>query len=346
MALFKRRRQAARTGDPIGEFWSWWTTAGATEVADAIARQQPETTTGVLSEHVGRLPAALDWELGPGLHAEHVLVVTAAGDPAGRAVARRWLRSAPPSDQVWEYADLRRPAPDVTIQFDGMPPVEIGAGLVAIDPDSRAAAIHVAVHHPVFPQLPTDLQKRVTFLLLDLVLGEELVETWIGAIDTAVARPADAVPIAELLPAVAAFAADHVAEDGGPSWRLMEGQTAAGQRLVATAMVPLRSIQLPHLDTHVAVSVPYLAAREDGLPVDETLTELRAFEDHLTARLGDSGRLLAHETAAGARTLHYYVDGGTPAAAQLQAAVTGWQDGPVTVEISPDAGWERVHHLS
>jgi len=44
--------------------------------------------------------------------------------------------------------------------------------------------------------------------------------------------------------------------------------------------------------------------------------------------------------------LHYYVDGSTPAAAQLQAAVTGWQDGPVTVEGLPDAGWERVHHLS
>jgi hypothetical protein len=126
----------------------------------------------------------------------------------------------------------------------------------------------------------------------------------------------------------------------------MEGTTADGHRLVATAMVPLRSVQLPHLDTHVAVSVPYKAAREDGLPLDETLSHLRDFEDHLTDRLGDSGRLLAHETAAGHRILHYYVDGTTPAAAQVEAAIAGWPDGRVTVNVSTDAGWEGVRHLS
>jgi hypothetical protein len=347
MPLFKRRRKAdAAGGDPIGAFWTWWTATGAAEVAAAIARQDPSTTADLLSKHVARIHGNLDWELGAGLHAEHVLVVTAAGDPATRAIARRWLRAAPSSDEVWEYADMRRPSPDVIIQFEGMPPVQIDAALVTIEADLREAALHVGVHHPTFSQLPEDLQKRVTFLLLDLVLGEELVETWVGAIETAVERPADAVPIAELLPAVAAFAADHVADDGGPSWRLMEGTTAAGHRLVATAMVPLRSIQLPHLDTHVAVSVPYRAARDDGLPQDETLSHLRDFEDHLTARLGDSGRLLAHETADGSRILHYYVDGTTPAAAQLQAATTGWPDGKVTLAVSPDAGWEAVRHLS
>jgi hypothetical protein len=346
MPVFKRRKRVQGSGDPIRDFWAWWTATGAAEVAAAIARQDPSSTADVLSEHVTRVHENLDWELGPGLHAQHVLVVTAAGDPGTRAVARRWLRAAPASDQVWEYADMRRPAPDVTIQFEGMPPVQIDAALVTIEADSREAALHVGVHHPAFSQLPDDLQKRVTFLLLDLVLGEELVETWVGAIETEVKRPADAVPIAQLLPAVAAFAADHVAEDGGPSWRLMEGTTASGDRLVATAMVPLRSIQMPHLDTHVAVSIPYLAARDDGLPQDETLSHLRDFEDHLTARLGDSGRLLAHETAAGVRTLHYYVDGTTPAAAQLQAATTGWPDGPVTLSAAPDAAWQSVRHLS
>jgi hypothetical protein len=344
MPLFRRRKAAS--GDPIGEFWAWWTATGADAVATAIANQDPNATAEELSRRVSRIHGNLDWELGPGLHAAHVLVVTAAGDPGTRAFARRWLRAAPPSDQTWEYADMRRPAPDVTIRFEGMPPVQIDAAVVTIEVDTREAALHVGVHHPTFSELPEDLQKRVTFLLLDLVLGEELVETWVGAIETAVERPADAVPIAELLPAVAKFAADHVAEDGGPSWRLMEGTTAAGHRLVATAMVPLRSVQLPHLDTHVAVSVPYKAAREDGLPLDETLSHLRDFEDHLSDRLGDSGRLLAHETAAGHRILHYYVDGTTPAAAQVEAAIAGWPDGPVAIDVSPDAGWEGVRHLS
>jgi hypothetical protein len=343
---FQRRRAAVAGGDPIAAFWTWWTASGAAEIAAAIARKDPGSTADLLSRHVSRIHPNLDWELGAGLHARHVLVVTAAGDPGTRAIARRWLRAAPVSDELWEYADMRRPAPDVTIRFEGMPPVQIDAALVSIEPDTREAALHVAVHHPTFRELPEDLQKRVTFLLLDLVLGEELVETWVGAIDTAVEQPADAVPIAELLPAVASFAAAHVADDGGPSWRLMEGTTEAGDRLVATAMVPLRSIQMPHLDTHVAVLVPYLDAREDGLPQDDALSHLRDFEDHLSDRLGDSGRLLAHETAAGSRILHYYVDGTTPAAAQLQAAISGWPDGPVHLKASPDPAWEHVRHLS
>jgi hypothetical protein len=346
MRMFKRRRTQAAPADLIGEFWGWWETTGAAEIAEAISLRDLTAAGAVLSDRVRRIHPNLDWELGRGLHAQHVLIVTAAGDPGTRGIARRWLRAAPTSDDVWEYADMRRPSPDAGIKFDGMPLVSIDAALVTIEPDRREAALHVEVHHPTFPTLPDELRKRVTFLLLDLVLGEELVETWIGAISTAIEPPAHAVPISELLPAVASFAAAHVADDGGPSWRLMEGETAAGDRLVATAMVPLRSIQMPHLDTHVAVEVPYKAAREDGLPQDETLSHLRDFEDHLTNRLGDSGRLLAHETAAGSRILHYYVDGTTPAAAQLQAAVTGWPDGPVTLDVSADAGWEGVRHLT
>ena len=76
------------------------------------------------------------------------------------------------------------------------------------------------------------------------------------------------------------------------------------------------------------------------------LDELRQFEDHLTDRLGGSGNLLAHETSAGTRILHYYVDGTTPAGEQLKAASTGWPHGKVTVAVSPDPAWTNVSHLS
>ncbi|MEV6285335.1 DUF695 domain-containing protein [Kribbella sp. NPDC051770] len=340
MRIFKRRRSV----DPIESFWGWWTTSGAEEIAAAIARKDPASTSAVLAQHVNAIHGGLDWELGPGLHAKHTLVVTAAGDPATRAVARRWLRAAPPSDEFWEYADLRRPSPEVTIQFDGMPPVASEQAVVAIDPDERAAAVHVGVHHPVFAQLSEDAQRRVTFLLLDLSLGEEMTETWIGAVETLVAPPPDGQPIAELLPAVAKFAAGFTTEDGDPTWRLLEG-VVDGHRLIATTEVPLRSIRLPHLDTHVGVTIAYPAGREDGLPDAEMLDQLRDLEDHLTNRLGDSGRLLAHETIAGARTLHYYVDGSTPAPAQLQAATTGWPHGEVSLTTTPDPGWHNLNHL-
>lgn len=187
MPIFKRRRRNAVEADPIGAFWSWWSTSGATAVADAVTRRQPTDVNEELNERIAQISPDLEWELGPGLHAAHVLIVTAAGNPVQRAVARRWLRAAPPSDQTWEYADLRRPGPAVTIQFDGLPPVATDESVVSIEPDS--ASVHVGVHHPVFASLSVDAQRRVTFLILDLVLGEEMVETWVGAIDTLPAPP-------------------------------------------------------------------------------------------------------------------------------------------------------------
>ncbi|GAA1681320.1 hypothetical protein GCM10009745_26910 [Kribbella yunnanensis] len=343
MPIFKRRKTAVVEADPIGAFWTWWTSTGATLVADAIARKEPAAIGATLSEWVNRVHPELDWELGPGLHAEHALIVTAAGNPSRRATARRWLRSAPVSDELWEYADLRRPGPISTIQFEGLPAVPIEQAVVEVDPD--ASAIHVGVFHPAFPELPVEVRQRVTFLILDLVLGEEMVETWIGAIDTLDRRPVDARPIDTLLPAVAGFAAEHTLEDGSPAWKMLEG-TRNGQRLIATAEYPLRSIRRPHLDTHVEISVGYPVVREDGLPESDMLDELRAFEDHLTARLGGSGNLLAHETSAGTRLLHYYTDGTTPAAAQLEAATPGWTHGKVAVTTTQDPAWDNVSHLS
>ena len=343
MPIFKRRRRTVVEADPIGAFWSWWSASGAAVVADSIARTEPTETSGLLTERIAEIHPDLEWELGPGLHAEHVLIVTAAGNPTHRAVARRWLRAAPPSDQTWEYADLRRPGPAFTIRFDGLPPIPVDEAVVSVEPD--AASIHVGVHHPVFPQLPIDVQRRVTFLILDLVLGEEMVETWVGAIETLTSAPDDARPIEALLPEVAGFASEHTLEDGSPAWKMLEG-TRDGHRLIATAEYPLRSIRRPHLDTHAAVSIGYPVVREDGLPEAEMLDELRSFEDHLTDRLGGSGNLLAHETSAGTRILHYYTDGTTPAGAQLKAATTGWPHGAVTVTTTPDPAWHNVSHLA
>ncbi|TWD79796.1 uncharacterized protein DUF695 [Kribbella amoyensis] len=340
-----RRWRGRGSGDPIEAFWQWWANDGGTALAESIARQDPHAISAVLADHVHRIDKALDWELGPGLHAQHALVVTAAGDPAVRAVARRWLRAAPPSDWLWEYADLRRPAPTFTLRFTGLPAVEIDAAWVTAVPDDSAAAVHVGVHHPVFLDLPEDARRRITFLLLDLTLGEEMVETWVGAVEVLPDRPADAVPIRDLLPAVAAFAAQFTTEDGDPTWRLLEGEQD-GQRLIASTEVPLRSIRLPHLDTHVGIAVGYRSVRDDGLPETDMLDHLRALEDHLTNRLGDSGRLLAHETFGGTRTLHFYVDGTTPAASQLRAALGGWSHGPIEVRSSSDPAWRNVRHLA
>jgi hypothetical protein len=91
--------------------------------------------------------------------------------------------------------------------------------------------------------------------------------------------------------------------------------------------------------------VPFNDPTEQGLPGDGSLVPLREFEDHLNARLGDSGRIVAHETHGGVRLMHVYVDGSTPAVEQLRPAITGWDQGKVSLTTEPDPGWVHVQHL-
>jgi hypothetical protein len=125
----------------------------------------------------------------------------------------------------------------------------------------------------------------------------------------------------------------------------MEGSTQDGKRVLAGAQIPLRAATAPHLDTYVAVRVPYSDRTPDDLPTDESLTPLQNFGDHLSSRLGASGRLVAHETHGGVRILHLYVDGSTPAVEQLRPVIAGWDQGQVSMTAIPDPGWQHVQHL-
>jgi len=192
------RRQAARNWYRIGEFWSWWS-------ADALpkwltrSRGSSRTTTGVLSEHVGRLRPP-----STGARAGAARPARAGGDraviqPPAPSHAAGCVRAAV-GPGLGVRADLRRPAPDVTIQFDGWPPVEIGAGLVAIDPDSgqrqstsqcitrSSRNSHRLAEAGHLPAGSTWYSVR-NWSRLDRARS-----------DTAVARPATQVPIAECCP--------------------------------------------------------------------------------------------------------------------------------------------------
>ena len=170
-------------------------------------------------------------------------------------------------------------------------------------------------------------------------------ETWVGQVRTTAVQPLDAVPLSGLRAVVRQLREQWTDEEGNPAWVLMQGRTKDGGVLLASSIVPLRPSLAPHLDTHVAVAVPFTDRTEQGLPGPGSLQALRDLEDHLSQRLGGSGRLVAHETRAGTRVLHCYVDGTTPAAEQLKAAVGGWGQGRVRIEAAGDPGWDRVRHL-
>jgi hypothetical protein len=346
---FLRRSSAGRNGvseiEAIARFWSWWNSGGAEQTALAIVDQEPERMVAALSKQIKAINPGLAWELGPGSENAHVLVVSAEGDPELRGVARRWRRAAPAADGLWEYSDSRLPSAnpaDVTLRL-GETDVDVASATAWAR--VVGADLNVAVYHPAFVGLAEPERRLATRLLLDTVLGESAVETWIGGIETATEQPLDPVPLIGLRAVIRELIDRFTDAEGDPAWVLMEGSTPNGGRVLAGAQIPLRAATAPHLDTYVAVSVPYTDRTPDGLPTDESLTPLQNFGDHLSSRLGTSGRLVAYETHGGVRTLHLYVDGSTPAVEQLRPAIAGWSQGQVSMTSIPDPGWQRVQHL-
>ena len=348
VAFFRRSSSSARSdasAEAITRFWSWWDAEGALETATAIADGEPQRMVTVLSTWVSAINTGLAWELAPGVENTHMLVVSAEGNPQLRGVARRWRRAAPAADGLWEYSDSRPPAADPS-------GVTLTLGATSIDIASATswarvsgADLDVAVYHPAFVHLPEEQRRLATVLLLDTVLGEAAVETWIGTIETATEQSIDPVPLIGLRAVVRELTERFTDADGQPAWVLMEGTTQSGDAVLASAQIPLRAATAPHLDTYVGVVVPFSDRTEQGLPGDGSLLPLREFEDHLRDRLGESGRVVAHETHGGVRILHAYVDGGTPAVEQLRPAIAGWDQGPVSLTTEPDPGWAHVQHL-
>jgi uncharacterized protein DUF695 len=349
VAFFRRSSSTSRPGtansQAITDFWSWWEAQGAMDTAMAIVDGRPERMVPELSKRVNAIQLGLAWELGPGRENTHVLVVSARGDASLRGVARRWRRAAPAADGLWEYSDSRFPAADPSV-------VTLTLGETAIDVASATASarvsgadLDVAVYHPAFAGLPEDQRQLATMLMLDTVLGEAAVETWVGSIETSTEQSLDPVPLTGLRSVARELEERFTDADGEPAWVMMEGMTQTGEMVLAGAQIPLRAATAPHLDTYVGLTLPFIDQTPQGLPAPETMASLRNFEEHINARLGESGRIVAHESHAGIRLLHLYVDGNSPAVEQLRPAIAGWEQGKVELVTEPDPGWEHVRHL-
>ncbi|HCB06421.1 MAG TPA: DUF695 domain-containing protein [Nocardioides bacterium] len=273
------------------------------------------------------------------------MVISPEGNPELRAVARRWLRAAPPPSAEWEYADARQPSSnldDLTLDVGGR---TVALGEIIVQTQPAGSRLGVVMHHDVLSPLAEQDRQQIAFLALDNAVGEDVVETWLGTIEVSTEPPDQGVPLGKLADLVAAHRAAHLNEDGSPTWQLLQGDGPKGP-LLALALVPLYPTIAAQHDNHVMVTVPYVDRTDHGFPSEPALEALRSFEDHLSNRLGGSGTLVASETSAGVRTLHYYVDSTSSGAEVVAGAVTGWPDGTVRVVTAHDPGWQAVRHLA
>ena len=342
MAFLRRTLPPERR---VADFWDWWTRKGARVSAAAIEALDPQRVAEEISRRVAAVDEGLAWEFAPGELSDHLLVVTAEGDPTLRDLARRWLLGAPDPDGTWSYADVRPPAQDpegIVLSAEDAP--EIGFGRVTVSARRRGLGLDVVLHHPAFAELPEQARTRIAFLALDAALGEAAVECWVGAVEASTVAPLDGFGLAALAAVVRDLAAQYVDADGHPAWQLLEANTPDGRGLAST-LVPLNPLVAPHLTVHVGVAVEYADQTDEGLPGAGSLERLRDLEDRLVEVLGTEGMLVAHETAAGRRLLHAYARSRPSASPRELAAGLPWAEGRVRVSVDDDPGWQAVRHL-
>jgi hypothetical protein len=338
-------RRATAQAHAITRFWSWWDRKGARDAATAIAAGEPERMFGPLARHLTAIHPGLVWEFGTGPDGENVLVVTSEGDPALRAITSRWRQAAPPPNELWDYSSARLPVADPSSSVLTLGGAQIDVTSVTVSADVSRSHVDVTMYHPGFADLPADQHMVTAFMLLDTVLGEAAVDSWVGTVTAGIEPPPDLVPLTDLPAVVSELEAELTDADGERPWLVTRWTADSGAPVLSSTQVPLRAASAPHLDTYVDVSLSFSEWTSGGLPAPASLKRLREFQDLVSSRLGARGRVVAHETREGIRTLHLYVDSSTSAIKQVREAIAGWNQGSASVTPKRDPAWECVRHL-
>jgi hypothetical protein len=175
----------------ITRFWWWWGARGARMTSAAIADGEPERMFRALARYLTAIDPGLIWEFGAGSNGENVLVVTSAGDPALRAITSRWLQAAPPASAAWSYSTFRLPSNDPNASVLVLGGAQIDVTSVTVAADVYRSHIDVTMYHPGFAHLPEDQYLVTAFMLLDTVLGEAAVDSWVGTVSAGACPPPD-----------------------------------------------------------------------------------------------------------------------------------------------------------
>lgn len=321
--------------DRLARFWAWWTTHREA-IAAAISDGTSTEWTDAIATRVASVHGRLDWEMSRGQRARHALCLSGMGDPDLRAVAKQWVASAPPADELWEYHDTRIAVPDpnsVVMAFGDtrLPFRDLRCG---VELDEARECLHVEVWHPGFASLGDPTRRQIAWLMLDNALGEDGVERWLGAVRLIDREPADALDLLGLRAEAEALAARAT----GQVYSRLRGRTDSGAIVEVIANLALKRWDHPTYDAHGQIVVPF-EPDEHGMPAAEESLRLDRLEAGLVSALHERAVFAGREQGLGRRVVHLYCeqDGPVPAAVERWAAHA---PRPVRVTWQRDPAWQ------
>lgn len=188
----------------IQKFWDWFQEVAPAFYA-AIEDKKCDSLAEPTNSKVNEFFPGFAWVYGPGEGGKgHSLTLSGEGIEHQQLLALHWLEQAPVIDG-WTFYAARQPGPIRghvikigDLRFD---PKEIWVTPVI---DHENECMELTVWHPKWPELEKKQQWTVTFLFLDMALGEYGTQSRLGEIRLENDRLADSFPLEEL--------PEHVAE--------------------------------------------------------------------------------------------------------------------------------------
>lgn len=214
MKWFRRRKaeDVAPTHLPNAEeaaqrFWERWFEL-VPVVSAALGDGEPHRVEDDLKDLVSGLHPDLMFSLEQGHMAMYALVVTGQEDPRLRPYTDAWINAAPPSDMVWEFHDSVPPVPDPTEVIVNLGEVRMRLGDYRVVAQVDGDVVDVAVYHPALAELSDQHRQTMTFLPLDVTLGERLAGERLRRVETAQLEPEGTISLLELRSLVRTLAGD------------------------------------------------------------------------------------------------------------------------------------------
>jgi Family of unknown function (DUF695) len=344
MSFRPTRKNLAESQSRIRDFWLWWNEAGPRFDVALAEGSDPHEMGRLVDEidlSVNAINPGLEWEFSSGTVAKHVLCVTAAGNSLLRSTAERWRRAAPPTTSIWEFRSAR--SRDLFVlghalsidDFD----IAVAATRFGVTIDEDRQVVDLVVSHPLFAELSVTQQDQVMSRLLGSLLGEDLVERWVGTVEVAITDPPDTIPAEELHDVVLQLR-DRNAE---PTYAVLQGTDSLGQRILVVTRRPLKPAEYPLFDLHGAIDHPYTNQTLEGLPGPSAVDQIQQFEKDLVEFVEDRAILAAVVSMHGSRTFHLYCD----SASDTSDSVDRWLKSFPNVRATwtMDHSWEATEEF-
>ena len=324
----------------IADFWLWWAENRPRVLAGL--HDQDADWVRVFSEKIAAIDPALEWEFGRGREAAHHLAVSATGDPRLRVLAEKWRARGPAPDEAFEFHCSRQRMPsspmEAAIRFGDLHLDYAGLGF-EVTIDDHVQRFHVVCRHPTLDAIPEEHRLRVVYVMLDNLLGEDALETWVGDIAVESSNTECVEVNAQELQSLVDSAPTRWPEH---NWVVAQAtEPESGQTLVYTGMASAKYLRAPLFDTMCVARLPY-APQDGGMPASEDLARVDGFHRVVEDRLQDEVMVLWRRTGAGERMLWMALmaDNG-PGRTALEALAEG-HPGHVELTFSWDPGWRSL----